>query len=348
MQQSNSTNNMQYYFCEQRAVNQWQKATNGDCHTMLKVIQHGMMIAEFQLDHSRKLQIIHKIAAIEESDYWVVNNRASLCSPPVCFFLSFEGFKKLGLPPKLNGANLGARPPNLVHDMVSFWRWQCANSTFWPYKKHASCTQTKRSLSCRILSSYFPFWYNYNTIFSFSSHSLLLRSESAHLFLFYCAVSLAWGRKAYCTIIRFPVTQDYLGWPLCLGETLPLRTSNKKLNGQSAVSTRLPTLQHPLEKQVTSLQELCLMHDFLQTHLQEPGFFWFTSNAFVKRPILLKYWLLCPFSMRKPHAKAVPSKDYFTHLRSLAKSTSSVSAWILCSDVTSWSRASKNPLRRIL
>jgi hypothetical protein len=58
------------------------------------------------------------------------------------------------------------------------------------------------------------------------------------------------------------------------------------------------------------------MHDFLQMHLQEPDFFfWFTSNVFLKRPILLKYWLLCPFSTRKPHAKAVPSKDYFTHLR---------------------------------
>ncbi len=41
---------------------------------------------------------------------------------------------------------------------------------------------------------------------------------------------------------------------------------------------------------------------------------------------MLKYWLLHPFSLRKPHAKistikgllyaakAVPSKDYFTHM----------------------------------
>jgi hypothetical protein len=28
------------------------------------------------------------------------------------------------------------------------------------------------------------------------------------------------------------------------------------------------------------------MRDFLQTHLQEPDFFWFTSDAFLKRPIL--------------------------------------------------------------
>jgi hypothetical protein len=60
--------------------------------------------------------------------------------------------------------------------------------------------------------------------------------------------------------------------------------------------------------------ELCSTHDFLQTHLQEPDFFWFMSNAFLKRPVLLKYWLLHPFSTRKPHAKAVPRKDYFMHL----------------------------------
>jgi hypothetical protein len=59
------------------------------------------------------------------------------------------------------------------------------------------------------------------------------------------------------------------------------------------------------------------MRNFLQMHLQEPDFFWFTSNAVLKRPISLKYWLLCPFSLRKPHAKAVPSKDYFMHMKTL-------------------------------
>ncbi len=48
-------------------------------------------------------------------------------------------------------------------------------------------------------------------------------------------------------------------------------------------------------------------------------FFWFTSNAFLQRPGSSKYWLLRPFFTRKPHAKAVPSKDYFTHLRTLKK-----------------------------
>ncbi len=56
-----------------------------------------------------------------------------------------------------------------------------------------------------------------------------------------------------------------------LGETLPPRTFHAKLNGQSAVSTRPPTtLQHPLKKQVMSLQELHSTRNFLHTHLQEP------------------------------------------------------------------------------
>jgi hypothetical protein len=35
------------------------------------------------------------------------------------------------------------------------------------------------------------------------------------------------------------------------------------------------------------------MLDFLQMHLQEPEVFWFMSNTFLKRPVSLKYWLLC-------------------------------------------------------
>ncbi len=59
----------------------------------------------------------------------------------------------------------------------------------------------------------------------------------------------------------------------------------------------------------------------------QPRFiFWFTSSGFLKKPILLKYWLLCPSFYEEATcksstvkgllyaAKAVPSKDYFTHL----------------------------------
>jgi hypothetical protein len=45
------------------------KATNGNRHAMLKVIQHGITIAKFQSDQSRQLQINQKIAAMEEGDY---------------------------------------------------------------------------------------------------------------------------------------------------------------------------------------------------------------------------------------------------------------------------------------
>ena len=159
------------------------------------------------------------------------------------------------------------------------------------------------------------------------------------LFLLCCISSL--GQKGLLHNWSIKVIQDYLGWPLCLGETLPPRTSNKKLQGQSAVSTRLPTLQHPIEKQVMPSRELCSTRNFLQTHLKEQEFCLIHNDAFLKRPVLLKYWLLCPFSTRKLQAKAVPRKDFFTHLRSSVKSTSTVSSWILCSDVTSWTRASR-------
>jgi hypothetical protein len=55
-------------------------------------------------------------------------------------------------------------------------------------------------------------------------------------------------------------------------------------------------------------------------------FFWFTSSGFLKRPVSLNYWLLHPFLYEEATcksspvkgllyaAKAVPSKDYFTHL----------------------------------
>ncbi len=102
------------------------------------------------------------------------------------------------------------------------------------------------------------------------------------------------------------VSWYYLVWPLRL------------LRGNSAYE------KHPCEAQ---WQKCCLYETpyYVATpiretgdviaHLQEPDFFKFTSNAFLKRPFLLKYWLLHPRSTRKPLAKAVPSKDYFTHMK---------------------------------
>jgi hypothetical protein len=66
--------------------------------------------------------------------------------------------------------------------------------------------------------------------------------------------------------------------------------------------------------------------DNLSTCSQPRILFWFTSSGFLKRPVLLKHWLLCPFFYEEATcrsstvkgllyaAKAVPSKDYFMHL----------------------------------
>jgi hypothetical protein len=64
-------------------------------------------------------------------------------------------------------------------------------------------------------------------------------------------------------------------------------------------------------------------------------YFWFTSNVFLKRNVSSIQDSYVLYTQGSPAAKAVPRKNYFTCLRSPVKSTSSVSAWILCSDVTS-------------
>ncbi len=69
-----------------------------------------------------------------------------------------------------------------------------------------------------------------------------------------------------------------------------------------------------------------MYEDNISTFPQQRYFFWFTSSHFLKRPVLLKYWLLRPFFYKEATcksstvkglhyaAKAVPSKDYFMHL----------------------------------
>jgi hypothetical protein len=63
-------------------------------------------------------------------------------------------------------------------------------------------------------------------------------------------------------------------------------------------------MQHLLEKQVSSSQELCSMRNFLQMDLQEPDFFWFMINVFLKKPVLLKYWLLRSFFYKEATSKS--------------------------------------------
>jgi hypothetical protein len=66
--------------------------------------------------------------------------------------------------------------------------------------------------------------------------------------------------------------------------------------------------------------------DNFSTFPQPRILFWFTSSGFLKRPVSLKYGLLRPFFYKEATcksstikgllyaARAVPSKDYFTHL----------------------------------
>jgi hypothetical protein len=61
-------------------------------------------------------------------------------------------------------------------------------------------------------------------------------------------------------------------------------------------------------------------------NVPQQRFFWFTSSGFLKRPVLLKFWLLRPFFYKEATCKsstikgllyavkAVPSKDYIMHL----------------------------------
>ncbi len=94
---------------------------------------------------------------------WQWHSYAETSSPQPAGNLEQERYRWIGISARildhmdrnwrylLNSTNPVQR--NLVHDMVSFWCWRCANSTFWHCKKHAPHLQTKRSLSCRILSS---------------------------------------------------------------------------------------------------------------------------------------------------------------------------------------------------
>ncbi len=78
-------------------------------------------------------------------------------------------------------------------------------------------------------------------------------------------------------------------------------------------------------KQIKLLPQATYEDNF-STFPQPRFFFWFTSSGFLKRPVLLQYWLLHPFFHEEATcesstikgllyaAKAVPSKDYFTHL----------------------------------
>ncbi len=178
------------------------------------------------------------------------------------------------------------------------------------------------------------------------------------------------SNKAYGTIDW----QLYWGDPCFLGETLHLRFSRSR----SAVATRLPTRQHSRRstrvthaslrnsasmefqgQEVLSLRDnlRCSTHvnirwrhrklyalratSYRCTYESQIFFFWFTSDVFLKRPILSFWDSYVEFLRGDLQAKVVPETDYLSRfLRSPAKSISSVSASRLCSDSLSWKRAS--------
>jgi hypothetical protein len=82
---------------------------------------------------------------------------------------------------------------------------------------------------------------------------------------------------------------DHMGSNIYIEETLPPRTFKENLNGQIAVYTRLPTLQHPLEKQVMSSRDLRYMRNFLQT----TGFHPVWSKIYQENPSLVLILRVC-------------------------------------------------------
>jgi hypothetical protein len=81
-----------------------------------------------------------------------------------------------------------------------------------------------------------------------------------------------------------------------------------------------------MQENKTKYYQRAMYEDNFSTFPQPRIRFWITSSGFLKRPVLLKYWLLRPFFYKEATcknstvkgllytAKAVPSKDYFMHL----------------------------------
>ncbi len=89
---------------------------------------------------------------------------------------------------------------------------------------------------------------------------------------------------------------------------------------------------------------LCPTRNFLQTHLQEPDFFWFTSDAFLKRPISSYQDFYVKFLQGGLQAKLAPERTtYHFTWGVLQRVPSSVSASRLSSDALSWAKCLRNP-----
>ncbi len=160
---------------------------------------------------------------------------------------------------------------------------------------------------------------------------------------FNLACLLEIGQKAYCTICEFN-KQGSTNKDLRQGSTNKnnlqalelLQPYFKSRKGISRTSLRcgilnkicrwifFPTIRSMWENK--KYYQRATYEDNFSTFPQPRILFWFTSSGFLKWPISLKYWLLHPVFYKEATcksstgkgllyaAKAVPSKDYFTHL----------------------------------
>jgi hypothetical protein len=116
----------------------------------------------------------------------------------------------------------------------------------------------------------------------------------------------------------------------------PLQPYFKSSKGISCTSLRCGVLtRFPIKifsddlrnaRKQENIHQWATYEDNFSTCPQPRILFWFMSSGFLKRPISLKYWFLHPFFYEEATcksstvkellyaAKAVPSKDYFTHL----------------------------------
>ena len=140
------------------------------------------------------------------------------------------------------------------------------------------------------------------------------------------------------------VSRYYLGWPLHLlrgnsaYENLPCKAQRPK-----CCLYETPYYVAAPVRETGDVIARTPLYARLPTYAPTRTRFFFGSRVthFSRDPSCSSTGSYVSFSSRKPYAKVVPRKDFFMHLRSSAKSTSSVSAWILCSDIMSWARASE-------
>jgi hypothetical protein len=137
---------------------------------------------------------------------------------------------------------------------------------------------------------------------------------------FNLACLLEVGQEAKCTICKFHESQVFYEQgsliqecPSSIGVLQPYFNSSEGISRTSLHCSVLDKIHHRIfsydllnARKERNYYQQATYEDNFSMCPQPRILFWFTSSGFLKRPISLKYWLLRPFSTRKPHAKAVP------------------------------------------